>query len=138
MDRDMMDLDLDFDFDDSEARRVRRYVREIVGGLGLRGDSSLVETEPRAGAYVALDGRLSDFPDHDVALLWNELTGWSAAIEDRIGDLVEVARLEGDPRPSPAAVVRWVVSLLRAERASERTNRDFAAFVPAPRAHDFS
>jgi hypothetical protein len=140
MDRDMTDFesDLDFDFDDSKARRVRRYVREIVAGLGLRGDSSLVETEPRAGAYVALDGRLHDFPDHDVALLWNELTGWSAAVEDRIGDLVEVARLEGGPRPSPAAVVRWVGSLFRAERASERTNRDFAAFVPAPRANDFS
>lgn len=146
MDRDMtdfeIDLAVDFDFDDSEARRVRRYVSDVVGGLGLRGDSSFVETEPHAAAYVALDGRLRDFPDHDVALLWNERAGWAAAVEDRLGELVEVARMHGDPRPEPAAVVRWVVSLFRAERtagrAAERTNRDFAAFVPAPRAHDFS
>jgi len=138
MDRDMVDFEIDFDFDDSAARRVRRYVREVVGGLGLRGDSSFVETEPRAAAYVALDGRLHDFPDHDVALLWNEPSGWSAAIEDRLGELVEVARLAGDPRPSPASVVRWVQGLFRAERTEESANREFAAFVPSPRANDFS
>lgn len=118
MDRDQIDFDIDFD--DFAARRVRRYVREVVVvGLGLRGDSSFVETEPRAGAYVALDGRLADFPDHDVALLWNELTGWSAAVEDRFGQLVEVARLDGDPRPAPAEVVRWVTNLFRRERAGD-------------------
>lgn len=138
MDRDMIDFEIDFDFDDSEARRVQCYVRDVVGGLGLRGDSSFVETEPRAAAYVALDGRLHDFPDHDVALLWNELTGWSAAVEDQLGELVVVARLDGDPQPAPAAVVRWVRSLFRTERAAGRTNRDFAAFVPEPRANDFS
>jgi hypothetical protein len=35
-------------------------------------------------------------------------------------------------------VVRWVQGLFRAERAQERTNRDFAAFVPPPRVNDFS
>lgn len=138
MDRDMIDFEINFDFDDSEARRVRRYVRDVVGGLGLRGDSSFVETEPRVAAYVALDGRLRDFPDHDVALLWDERTGWSAAVEDRLGELVEVARMHGDPRPAPAEVVRWVGSLFRTERTAGTANRDFAAFVPAPRSHDFS
>jgi hypothetical protein len=128
-----LDRDLDLDFDsDFLSRRVRHYVREVVTGLGLSGDSSFVETEPRAAAYVALDGRLPDFPDHDVALLWNELTGWTAAVEDRFGELVEVARLGGDPRPSATAVVRWVSGLLRREQAGE-ANRDFAAFVPSQR-----
>jgi hypothetical protein len=137
MDRDVI-IDFDIDFDDSAARRVRRYVREVVVGLGLRGDSSMVETEPRAGAYVALDGRLPDFPDHDVALLWNELTGWSAAVEDRLGELVEIARLGGDPLPASAVVVEWVRGLFRRERTDDRSNRDFAAFVPSPRGNDFS
>ncbi|MEU0877341.1 DUF6292 family protein [Lentzea sp. NPDC005914] len=132
MDRDVF-IDFGLGFDDSAARRVRRYVREVVLGLGLRGDSSCVDTEPRAGAYIALDGRLTDFPDHDVALLWDELSGWSAAVEDRIGELVEIARLDGDPRPSPAEVVRWVRGLLHRERADDRSNRDFTAFVPSPR-----
>lgn len=137
MDRDVI-IDFDLDFDDSAARRVRRYVREVVVGLGLRGESSFVETEPRAGAYVALDGRLPDFPDHDVALLWNERTGWAAAVEDRRGELVEIARLGGDPEPSAGVVVRWVQGLFRRERAHNRSNRDFAAFVPSPRVDDFS
>ncbi|RAS70362.1 hypothetical protein C8D87_101662 [Lentzea atacamensis] len=137
MDRDVI-IDFDIDFDDSAARRVRRYVSEVVAGLGLRGDSSFVETEPRVGAYVALDGRLQDFPDHDVALLWDELSGWSAAVEDRRGELVEIARLGGDPEPSPGAVVRWVQGLFRRERARDRSNRDFAAFVPSLRVNDFS
>jgi hypothetical protein len=145
MDRDMTvdfdfdpEIDIAFDFDDETARRTQRYVREVVTGFGLRGDSSFVETEPRAAAYVALDGRLPDFPDHDVALLWNELSGWSAAVEDRSGELVVVARMGGDPRPEPAAVVRWVRGLFRRERPEVRANRDFAAFVPAPRVSGFS
>lgn len=80
---------------------------------------------------MALDGRLPDFPDHDVALLWNELTGWSVAVEDRRGELVELTRRDGDPRPVPAAVVSWVTGLLRPEIAVD--NRDFTAFVPSPR-----
>jgi hypothetical protein len=131
-------IDFEIDFDDSVARRVRRYVRDVVAGLGLRGDSSFVDAEPRTGAYVALDGRLTDFPDHDVALLWNERNGWSAAVEDRMGELVEVARMLGDPHPSPAAVVGWVRGLLHTEQADKGSNRDFRAFVPAPRGNDFS
>ncbi len=136
MEREMasdLDIEFDIDFDDTVDRRVRQYVREVVTGLGLHGDSSYVDTEPRAGAYVALDGRLPDFPDHDVALLWNELTGWSVAVEDRRAELVEIERLGGDPQPAPATVVGWVRGLLRQETAVEDVNRDFAAFVPVQR-----
>ena len=73
------EIGFDIDFDDSAARRVRHYVRQVVTGLGLRGDSSCIDAEPRVGAYVALDGRLPDFPEHYVALVWNELAGWSVA-----------------------------------------------------------
>jgi hypothetical protein len=137
MDRDMtidfdVDLDLDLDFDDSAVRRVQRYVREVVAGLGLRGDSSFVETQPRAAAYVALDGRLPDFPDHDVALQWNERTGWSAAVEDRRGELVEVERMNGDPHPAPAAVVSWVQGLLHGVSPAVRSRPRWSP-LPAPR-----
>ncbi|HEX7309237.1 DUF6292 family protein [Lentzea sp.] len=134
MEREMpgdLDIDFDLDFDDSVDRRTRQYVREVVTGLGLRGDSSFVETQPRAAAYVALDGRLPDFPDHDVALLWDEATGWSVAVEDRIGELVELHRQGDDVRPAAVTVVRWVQGLLRTEVTVD--NRDFAAFVPSPR-----
>ncbi|SEQ17978.1 DUF6292 family protein [Lentzea albida] len=125
-------IDIEIDFDDSAVREVRHYLTQVVTGLGLRGDSSCADMEPMVTAYVALDGRLPDFPDHYVALVWNELTGWAVAVEDRLGELVEVARLEGDPRPSPDAVVSWVSGLLHEEHG--RANRDFAAFVPSQRA----
>jgi hypothetical protein len=132
------DIDFEIDFDDSAARQARRYVREVVAGLGLRGDSSFVETQPRIGAYVALEGRLPDFPDHDVALVWNERNGWSTAVEDRFGELVEVARLDGDPHPSSASVVAWVKGQLHPEQADQVSNGNLAAFVPSPRGNDFS
>ena len=143
MDRDMtidfgFDFPFDIDFDDSAALEVQRYVRDVVSELGLRGDSSCVEMTPRASAYVALDGRLPDFPDHYVALVWHEQSGWSVAVEDRLGELVDVARLDGDPRPAPAAVAAWVDRVLHQERVREQVNRDFAAFVPVQRANVLS
>ncbi|MGI5500387.1 DUF6292 family protein [Lentzea sp. CA-135723] len=124
-----IDFGFDIDFDDSAARQLRRYVREVVTGLGLRGDSSCFELTPLPGAYIALDGRLAEHPDHYVALVWKERAGWSVAIEDRLGELVEVAHLDG-LHPSPASVVAWVKELLHGDK---RSNRDFAAFLPAPR-----
>lgn len=108
-----MDLDFDLDFDDTVARRVARYVRQVSRGLGLRGDSSFVESEPRPSAYLALEGRLPGFPDHDVALLWDEQRGWSVAVEHPSGELKVVARLDHDGPPPATDVVRWVKRLLR-------------------------
>ncbi|TWP48516.1 hypothetical protein FKR81_28445 [Lentzea tibetensis] len=123
-----LDFDLDFDFDDSLARGLSCYVRLVTEALGLRGDSSFVEAQRPANAYVALDGQLPDFPDHDVALLWDERNGWAAAIESTGGStLVVVARLEQDRLPPPPTVVRWVMSLFRQDEGAT------TAFVPAPR-----
>ncbi|MCX2951154.1 DUF6292 family protein [Lentzea sp. NEAU-D7] len=132
------DFPFDIDFDDSAALEVQRYVRDVVSKLGLSGDSSCVEMTPRVNAYVALDGRLTNFPEHYVALVWHEQSGWSVAVEDRLGELVEVARLDGDPRPAPAVVAAWVERVLHEEQVREQVNRDFAAFVPAQRANVLS
>ncbi|MET9230282.1 DUF6292 family protein [Lentzea sp. NPDC003310] len=127
------DFGFDIDFDDSAVRLIRRYVREVVAGLGLRGDSSFVEMEPRPGAYVALDGRMPGYPDHYLALQWTEQRGWTVAVEDRLGQLVEVARMDdADPRPAPADVVQWVRGFLHGGKSEP--NRDFAAVLPVQRA----
>ncbi|MGV9301451.1 DUF6292 family protein, partial [Amycolatopsis sp. NPDC003676] len=34
----------------------------------------------RDQAYVALDGHLPAYPGRDVALLWDEIHGWAAAV----------------------------------------------------------
>lgn len=140
------DLDFDFDFDDSFVRGLSLYVRLVTEALGLHGDSWFVEAQRPVNAYVALDGQLPDFPDHDVALLWDEQSGWSAAIESTSGsNLVVVARLEQDRLPPPPIVVRWVVSLFRQDgggttasvsRRAEGRLGSNTTIVPAPRTHD--
>lgn len=103
---------LELDFDDSVTRSLRRYVRLVTRSVGLRGECSYVQADEVAHAYVALDGSLPSFPGHDVALLWDETHGWSAAVEQRSGGEPRVvARLDGDVAPPPEAVAAWVRSL---------------------------
>lgn len=105
---------LELDFDDTVARGLQRYVRLVTWAVGLHGECSYVQVDEVAHAYVALDGSLPSFPDHDVALLWDEAHGWSAAVEQRSGgDPQVVARLAGNVLPAPEAVAAWVRRLFR-------------------------
>lgn len=102
------------DFDDSALLGLRSYVRLVSHALGLHGECSYVQAEEPLSAYVALDGRLSRFPDRDVALLWDEHHGWSAAIETHSGeDLVTVAYLGENLLPAPETVAAWTRKLFR-------------------------
>lgn len=107
---------MELDFDDTLVRGLRGYVRLVTEQLGLTGECSYVHTERPASAYLALDGRLPGFPDRDVALLWDERDGWSAAVETHSGeDLIVQARFDADALPSPRAVAAWVRALFRDE-----------------------
>jgi hypothetical protein len=106
---------MELDFDDSVTRGLHRYVRLVSQALGLRGECSYIQAD---SAYIALDGRLNRFPDHDVALLWEETRGWSAAIETHSGeDLVVVARLGQDLLPPPETVASWTRGLFHHDPA---------------------
>ncbi|HEX6355698.1 DUF6292 family protein [Actinophytocola sp.] len=108
---------IELDFDDTAVRGLHEYVRRVSEALGLRGAGWYVHADEPASAYVALDGRLSRFPDRDVALLWEETRGWSAAIETHSGeDLLAVAHLDHDAVPSPETVAAWVRELFRSVR----------------------
>lgn len=121
---------LELDFDDSVTRGLHRYVQLVTRAVGLRGDCSYVQVDEVAHAYVALDGSLPPFPDHDVALLWDEAHGWSAAVEQRSDrEPRVVARLPGDVLPPPEAVAVWVRRLFRQHHTVESTE-------PNPRAGD--
>jgi hypothetical protein len=88
----------------------------VTEALGLSGDCSWVQAELPASGYLALDGRLPDFPDSDVALLWDEEHGWAAALETRSGtDLVVLSYLGEDVLPPPREVARFVTRLFRGE-----------------------
>ncbi|MBY8848097.1 DUF6292 family protein [Saccharothrix sp. MB29] len=102
---------MDLDFDDSTTRALRRYARSVTSALGLGGDCWCVQGEHHVGIYLALDGRLDAYPDHDVALLWDERHGWSAVVEADGGRDVVVGRLDGLAVPWPGAVAEWVVGL---------------------------
>ena len=116
---------LELDFDDSVARGLHRYVQLVTWSVGLRGECSYVQADEVAHAYVALDGSLPSFPDHDVALLWDETHGWSAAVEQRSdGEPQVVARLAGDVLPPPEAVAAWVQRLFRQHRTVESAQPD--------------
>lgn len=108
---------MELDFDDSTARGLRSYARLVSRALGLRGDCSYVQADEPFSAYIALDGRLSRFPEHDVALLWDEHRGWSAALETHSGaDLLVVAYLGHDVLPMPEVVAAWARTLFHPHR----------------------
>jgi len=118
---------MDFDFDDSLHRGLVRYVRLVSRALGLDGESWYVQAEQPASAYVALEQRFDHFPDRDVALLWDEVHGWSAAIETDGGeDLLTVAYFGSDLLPPPDAVATWVTNLLH-DQLTDRDGRPRAA-----------
>ena len=141
---------MELDFDDALTWGLRGYVRRVTEELGLSGECSYVQAERPATAYLALDGRLPGFPDRDVALVWDEEFGWSAAVETHSGeDVIAQAHYGLDVLPPPRAVARWVRGLLRGERVPvprpEAVNGDLvrrlapytaAALVPLPRRAD--
>jgi hypothetical protein len=58
---------------------LRRYIAEVARTFGVGPESTMVDPATPASAYLALDGGVSGFPDHDLALLGDECRGWSAA-----------------------------------------------------------
>jgi hypothetical protein len=108
---------MELDFDDSVVRGLCRYVRLVTQALGLRGECSYVQADGPTSAYIALDGRLRHFADRDVALLWDENQGWSAAIETHSGeDLLVVAYLGQELLPPPETVAAWTRELFHPHR----------------------
>lgn len=87
-----------------------RYVRAVADEWRIGPEFCVVDAEEPAWAYVALAWRLPRYPGRDLALLWDERTGWSLAIETNSGeDLILVAGLgAGGVVPAPAEVRRFV------------------------------
>lgn len=122
---------MELDFDDSVVRGLHHYVRLVTRALGLNGACSYVQSDDDTlSAYIALDDRFSGFPDHDVALLWEETLGWSAALETHSGEeLLAVAYHGQDVLPPPDVVAAWVRGLF--QRGLEPGRRRAERPVPA-------
>ncbi|WP_409490367.1 DUF6292 family protein [Amycolatopsis sp. cmx-11-12] len=105
------------------------YLAEVTAALGVGLESCTVDHDSPVSAYVALDERLPRHPGRDVALLWDEVHGWAAAIETHSGeDLIVLRYLGGETAtPPPARVARFVTALRENDdRAGQLTPPDFA------------
>lgn len=89
------------------------YLRDVTAELGIGLESCTIDHDHPISAYVALDTRLPHYPGRDVALLWDEVRGWSAAVETHSGEDLIVLRHLGGPTlaPSPRRVARFVAAL---------------------------
>jgi Family of unknown function (DUF6292) len=92
---------------------LRDYLAAVSAELGVGLESCCWDSESPAWAYVALDWRLDG---RDVALIWDDKDGWSAATEGMGAgsDLTVVAHLDGETAPQPATVAQFAATL-RAE-----------------------
>ncbi|MEU5258915.1 DUF6292 family protein [Amycolatopsis sp. NPDC021455] len=103
-------IDFGRDTEFSFERRLRGYVGAVARAVGVGLESCTLDVGTPAAAYIALDWRLTRFPEHDLALVWDEVHGWAAAIEDATGATV-LAYLGGDVFPDPRAVVRFLAAV---------------------------
>ena len=99
----------------SRGERLRGYLHTVAAALGVGLESTTIDLDTPVSAYLALDQHLPAVPDRDLALLWDEEHGWSAAIETHSGeDLIVVSYLDCDTVVPPSdLVVRFVDGLLR-------------------------
>ena len=105
---------MDVDFDYEATRKLRSYAQRVSAALGQQGESWCVESERPGAFYLAVEGRLPNFPDEDLALIWREKRGWHAVVErSDEGGVHEIAHLVEKGEPSPHKVAEWVASLLR-------------------------
>jgi hypothetical protein len=105
-------LDDPVDTPESFARGLRGYVDEVARAVGVGLESCAIDPYPPASVYVALDTKLAGFPGRDLALLWDERFGWSAAVETHSGeDLIVIAYRGGELLPDPSDVAAFVAAL---------------------------
>jgi hypothetical protein len=99
---------------------LRHYVLAVADGLEVRPEAVSHVPRPRAGAYLALQARLSDFAGREVAVVWDAHHGWGLGVETSSGeDLIMLAYLGEDVLPDPDEVVAFVRMLLRGRRTGQ-------------------
>ncbi|SFW83385.1 DUF6292 family protein [Amycolatopsis australiensis] len=103
-------IDFGRDTEFSFERGLRGYVAAVARAVGVGLESCTLDAGTPAAAYIALDWRLTRFPGHDLALVWDEVHGWAAAIEDTAG-ATALAYLGGEVLPEPRAVVRFLAAV---------------------------
>ncbi|MGW4490028.1 DUF6292 family protein [Amycolatopsis sp. NPDC004368] len=92
------------------------YVAAVSAAMGVGEASCTTDLDPPLSAYIALEMRLPQHSDRDVALLWDERHGWSVAIETNSGeDLLVVAYAGAQLVPEPARLSLFLAELIRGD-----------------------
>lgn len=119
-----MSSTIDFAGDlDLFPQSLRAYIAKVARALGIGLESCAFDLDVPVSAYLALDTRLDRFPDRDLALLWDEVHGWAAAIEASCGEDVIVLNYAGEEiLPAPGAVARFVRAVRDGDHSIGRPN----------------
>ncbi|WP_410626939.1 DUF6292 family protein [Amycolatopsis sp. cmx-8-4] len=109
------------------------YLADVTTALGIGLESCTIDHDSPVSAYIALDEHLPGYPGRDVALLWDEIHGWAAAIETHSGEDLITVRYLGGPTivPLPEDVARFVVALREDDHRIGCLDRRASALPPA-------
>jgi hypothetical protein len=92
------------------ARGLREYIRLVAEACGS-GEAFAVRSERPLSGYVPLEGRAPGFPELDVALVWDERTGWYSALETATNnELAVLSYLDGPVCPPPERVAQFAAN----------------------------
>lgn len=98
---------------DPTEHGLRSYVEAIARTLGVGPESTCCEVNNPSNAYLALPQHLPGYAGRDLALIWDDIYGWAAAVETGSGeDLLVLAYCGDDVLPQPVTVVDFVRRLL--------------------------
>lgn len=112
-------IDFGRDIEYHFARGLRAYLARVARAVGVGFESCSLDLDVPSSAYVALDWCLTRFPGHELALIWDEVHGWSAVIEPAEGGESAVLGYLGGTEvlPDPLAVARFLAALRRDDPA---------------------
>lgn len=92
------------------ARGMREYVRMVAEACGSGEAFSMRMERPLTG-YIPLENRVAAFPDLDVALVWDERSGWRSVLEPATtNDLVTLSYLDTSLCPPPEEVAEFAAN----------------------------
>ncbi len=92
------------------ARGLREYFRTVAGACGS-GEAFSVRMERPLTGYIPLENRVAAFPEQDVALVWDERTGWRAVLEPATNDdLITLSYLDTSVCPPPGEAAKFAAN----------------------------
>jgi hypothetical protein len=91
------------------ARGLREYFRQVAELCGS-GEAFSVQLETPLSGYIPLEERVAAFPELDVALVWEERTGWAAVLETATNELVVLSYLASSVFPTPEEVAEFAAN----------------------------